>query len=85
MTEMTPPTTPTQRPRSSAGRACTIIAFVLAVVAIFFIPLLFGLAAVILGVVAAAALGDKPLGWYAAGAGVVGAVLGIVLALVLLK
>ena len=62
----------------TAARVCTILAFVFAVVAVFFIPILFGLAAVVLGVVGAV-LGDKPLGWYAAGAGVLGGVIGVVL------
>ncbi|MEU2612077.1 hypothetical protein ABZ570_10915 [Micromonospora sp. NPDC007271] len=68
----------TARPRSSAARVCTIIAFVFAVIAIFFLPPLFGLVGLILGIVGGV-LGDKPLGWYAAAASVAGAVLGIII------
>ncbi|GIF53762.1 hypothetical protein DFJ67_1788 [Asanoa ferruginea] len=74
---MSYPTSPA-RPRSSAARICTIIAFVFAVGAVLLFPLPFGLLGLILGIVAAM-LGDKPLGWYAAGASVVGAVLGIII------
>jgi hypothetical protein len=69
---------PPARPRSGAARVCTILAFVFAVVAVLFIPLLFGLVALILGVIGAR-LGDKPLGWYAAGAGVAGGIIGTIL------
>jgi hypothetical protein len=77
MTEYSTPA----RPATSA-RVCTILGFVLAVVAILFLPPLFGLAALVLGVIGGA-LGDRPVGWYAAGAGVLGAVIGMVLAYVL--
>ena len=74
-----PTVTPgTARPRSGAARVCTILAFVFAVVAILFIPILFGLLAVILGVIGAV-LGDKPLGWYAAVASVVAAIISLVI------
>ncbi|WBB70343.1 hypothetical protein [Micromonospora sp. WMMD812] len=69
----------TARPRSSAARVCTILGFVFAVIAIFIAPPLFGILGVVLGIVGAV-LGDKPLGWYAAAASVVGAILGLVLA-----
>ncbi|HEV7711338.1 MAG TPA: hypothetical protein VGP16_24325 [Asanoa sp.] len=75
---MSYPTSPA-RPRSSAARICTIIAFVFAVLAVLLSPLIFGLLGLILGIVAAV-LGDKPLGWYAAGASVAGAVLGVIIA-----
>jgi hypothetical protein len=68
----------TARPRSGPARVCTILAFIFAVVAIFFVPPLFGLVGLVLGIVGAV-LGDKPLGWYAAAASVVGAVLGVVI------
>ncbi|MEU5561765.1 hypothetical protein [Micromonospora musae] len=68
----------TARPHSSAARVCTILGFVFAVIALFLVPLVFGLVGVILGVVGAV-LGDKPLGWYAAAASVVGALLGMLL------
>ncbi|HTF08106.1 MAG TPA: hypothetical protein VK659_08045 [Asanoa sp.] len=74
---MSYPTSPA-RPRSSAARICTIIAFVFAVLAVLLSPLIFGLLGLILGIVAAV-LGDKPLGWYAAGASVAGAVLGVII------
>lgn len=70
---------PTGRRPNSGARICTIIAFVFAAIAVLFVPVLAGLIAVVLGVVGGA-LGDRPLGWYAAAAGVGGAVLGIVLA-----
>ncbi|GAA4562231.1 hypothetical protein GCM10023176_02820 [Micromonospora coerulea] len=69
----------TARPRSSAARVCTILGFVFAVIAVFFLPPFFGLAGLILGIVGAV-LGDKPLGWYAAAASVVGAILGLIIA-----
>jgi hypothetical protein len=64
---------------ATAARICTILGFVFAVVAILFLPPLFGLAGVVLGAIGGA-LGDRPLGWYAAGAAVIGAVTGMVLA-----
>jgi len=48
-------------------------------VAVLFLPPVFGLAAVVLGTLGGA-LGDRPLGWYAAALGVVGAVIGLVIA-----
>jgi uncharacterized membrane protein HdeD (DUF308 family) len=75
--------TPAHHPVTGA-RVCTILAFVLAVVAILFLPLLFGLAALVLGLVAGA-LGDRPLGWYAAASGVLGALIGILLAYALVR
>ncbi|MEV0713796.1 hypothetical protein [Asanoa sp. NPDC050611] len=74
---MSYPTSPA-RPRSSAARVCTIVAFVFAVLAVLIWPAVFGLLGLILGI-AGAMLGDKPLGWYAAGASVVGFLLGLVL------
>ncbi len=68
----------TARPRSSAARVCTILGFVFAVIAILFLPPLFGLAGIALGVVGAV-LGDKPLGWYAAGASLAGMILGMII------
>jgi len=52
---------------------------VFAVLAVLLSPLIFGLLGLILGIVGAV-LGDKPLGWYAAGASVAGAVLGVIIA-----
>ncbi|MBC9005608.1 hypothetical protein [Micromonospora aurantiaca (nom. illeg.)] len=73
----------TARPRSSAARICTIIAFVFAAIAIFILPPLFGLVGLVLGIVGAV-LGDKPLGWYAATASVAGAVIGMIISYVVL-
>ena len=79
---MTEYSTPARRATTGA-RVCTILGFVFAVVAILFLPPLFGLAGLVLGVVGGA-LGDRPTGWYAAGASVAGAVIGMVLAYALL-
>jgi hypothetical protein len=68
---------------SSGARICTVLAFVFAVVAILFLPILFGPAAIILGVIGGS-MGDRPLGWYAAGAGAFGMILGFVLAAALI-
>ena len=73
-----PATTPAPARAGRGARICTIVAFAFAVIAVFFIPILFGLLAIILGVIAATQ-GDKPLGWYAAGAGAAGAVIGMIL------
>jgi hypothetical protein len=68
------------RSRVSGARICTILGFVFAVLAILPLsPLIFGIAGVILGIVGAV-LGDKPLGWYAAAAAVVGTIIGTVIA-----
>ena len=74
MTEYSTPARPAR-----AARVCTILGFVFAVVAILFLPPLIGLAGLVLGIVGGA-LGDRPLGWYAAAASVAGAVIGMVLA-----
>ncbi|MEV6372164.1 hypothetical protein FXF53_07055 [Micromonospora sp. WP24] len=74
----------TARPRSSAARVCTILGFVFAVLALFLSPLIFGVLGVILGIVGAV-LGDKPLGWYAAAASVLGAIIGFVIAAAILN
>jgi hypothetical protein len=64
---------------ASGARVCTILAFVCGVVAVLLYPAVFGLAGVVLGGTGGA-LGDRPLGWYAAASGVIGAVVGLVLA-----
>ncbi|MET7749535.1 hypothetical protein [Micromonospora sp. NPDC005367] len=74
----------TARPRSSAARVCTILGFVFAVLALFLSPLIFGVIGVILGIVGAV-LGDKPLGWYAAAASVIGAILGFIIAMAIIN
>ncbi len=68
----------------SAARVCTILGFVFAAVAILFFPPLFGLAGLVLGIIGGA-MGDRPLGWYAAAAGVAGGALGMVLAAMLVN
>ncbi|GIJ44332.1 hypothetical protein Val02_12180 [Virgisporangium aliadipatigenens] len=85
MTQLTTPetTTPTRR-GVSAARVCSIVGFVFAAIAVLFFPIVFGLVAVILGVVAGA-LGDRPMGWYAAAAGVAGGVIGVLLTAALLN
>jgi uncharacterized membrane protein HdeD (DUF308 family) len=84
MADMSTPTRARTRPHSSAARVCTIIAFVFAALAVIFFPPVFGVAALVLGIVGGA-LGDRPLGWYAAAAGVLGGVIGIVLAAVVMN
>ncbi|MBL7255358.1 hypothetical protein [Paractinoplanes lichenicola] len=68
----------------TGARVCTIIAFVFAALAVLFLPPVMGLVAIVLGLVGGY-LGDRPLGWYAAAAGAVGAVLGMVLGAILLN
>jgi hypothetical protein len=62
----------------TAARVCTIIAFVLAVVALFVFPVIFGPIAIVLGIVAYVK-GDRPLGMWAIVAGVVGLAVGMLL------
>ena len=73
-----PATDPGPGPRRRGARYCTIAAFACAVIALFFLPIVFALIAVVLGVVGATQ-GDKPLGWYAAAAGVGGGIIGMIL------
>ncbi|MCG5465940.1 hypothetical protein AB0K35_17110 [Micromonospora sp. NPDC053740] len=68
----------TARPRSNAARILTIVGFVFAVLALLLNPVIFGVLGVIAGVVGAV-LGDKPLGWYAAAASVVAAIISLVI------
>jgi hypothetical protein len=72
------------RPRTNAARICTILGFVFAVLALLVSPLIFGVLGLVLGIVGAV-LGDKPLGWYAAAASVLGAVIGMVIAAAILN
>ncbi|GAB7042124.1 MULTISPECIES: hypothetical protein [Catenuloplanes] len=72
-----------RRSNVSTARILTIIAFVCAALALFISPLIFGLAAIVLGAVGAS-MGDKPLGWYAAAAGAVALLLGYLLAMAVL-
>jgi hypothetical protein len=74
-----PVATPVAAPAAGrVARYCTIAAFACAVIALVLLPPIFALLAVVLGVVAATQ-GDKPLGWYAVGAGVAGGVIGMIL------
>ncbi|MCO1596009.1 hypothetical protein M8C17_12640 [Micromonospora sp. RHAY321] len=68
----------TARPRGNAARILTIVGFVFAVLALLLNPIIFGVLGVIAGIVGAV-LGDKPLGWYAAAASVVAAVISLVI------
>ncbi|MET8083237.1 hypothetical protein [Micromonospora sp. NPDC005197] len=68
----------TARPRNNAARILTIVGFVFAVLALLLNPIIFGVLGVIAGVVGAV-LGDKPLGWYAAAASVVAAIISLVI------
>jgi hypothetical protein len=63
----------------TGARVCTILGFVCAVVAVLLQPPVLGLAGVVLGGTGGA-LGDRPLGWYAAVSAVIGTVIGLVLA-----
>jgi hypothetical protein len=67
LTAMAFPNSPRARTRPSTARILTIAAFVCAVIALLVAPLIFAILGIILGVVGAY-LGDRPLGWYAAGA-----------------
>ncbi|WP_433429190.1 hypothetical protein [Nonomuraea sp. CA-141351] len=71
-----PPPPPPQKPQPS-NQILSIIGFVCAAVAVLFIPILFGLAGIVLGIVGHTR--GEPLGKWAAVAGGVGMVLGIVL------
>ncbi|MET8232345.1 MULTISPECIES: hypothetical protein [unclassified Micromonospora] len=68
----------TARPRSNAARILTIVGFVFAVLALLLNPIIFGVLGVIAGIVGAV-LGDKPLGWYAAAASVLAAIISLVI------
>lgn len=68
---------------SSAARTMSILGFVFGAVAILFIPILFGPAAIVLGIVAKTK-GD-PLGLWAAIVGAVGLVVGWVLGALVLQ
>lgn len=70
-------TTPAQGTTANDGRIFTILAFVFGVVAILFIPVLFGIAAIVLAVIGMRK-GD-PLARWALGVAIVGTVLGFAL------
>ncbi|MEU7756627.1 hypothetical protein AB0B57_22705 [Micromonospora sp. NPDC049101] len=74
----------TARPRANAARILTIVGFVFAVLALLISPIIFGVLGIVAGIVGAV-LGDKPLGWYAAAASVVGAIIGTIIAAALLN
>jgi hypothetical protein len=60
------------------GRTLTIVGAVLAVVGIFFLPIVFGPVGAILGFVAQSK-GDKPAGMYVGIAGIAATIIGMVL------
>lgn len=68
---------PPPKERHGTARTLSIVGFVLAGIAVLFAPLLFGLAAIVLGVIAHTK-GD-PLGRWVVAAGVAGALLGMLL------
>jgi Na+/phosphate symporter len=68
---------PPPRARTGSARTLTIVGFVLAGIAVLFAPPVFGLAAVVLGIIAHTK-GD-PLGKWAIVAGIAGAIVGMVL------
>ncbi|MCE7002935.1 hypothetical protein LWC34_08845 [Kibdelosporangium philippinense] len=69
----------TARPQPVTGaRVCSIISFVLSAIAILFLPIVFGLAAIVLTVVGFA-MGDKVLGKWAIPVAVVATALGFFL------
>lgn len=68
---------------SSAARICAIVGFVCAAISLLFIPIVFGPAAIILGIIATVK-GDR-LGKWTIIAGVVGFVGGIALAAAILN
>ncbi|MEU0550334.1 hypothetical protein [Micromonospora sp. NPDC005979] len=74
----------TARPRSNAARILTIVGFVFAVLALLLNPIIFGVLGIIAGIVGAV-LGDKPLGWYAAAASGVAAIIGLVVVAALIN
>jgi hypothetical protein len=74
---------PPPRARTGSARTLTIVGFVLAAIAVLLAPPLFGLAAVVLGIIAHTK-GD-PLGKWAIAAGIAGAIVGMLLVAVLLN
>ncbi|HEX2130235.1 MAG TPA: hypothetical protein VHH15_01650 [Actinophytocola sp.] len=62
----------------TTGRVCVIISFVLAAIAVLFLPIVFGPAAIVLAIVGYA-LGDKRVGSWAIGIAVVATILGFLL------
>ncbi|WP_037270458.1 hypothetical protein [Kibdelosporangium aridum] len=62
----------------TGARVCAIISFVLSAIAILFLPIVFGLAAIALAIVAYAT-GDKVLGKWAIPVSVMATILGFVL------
>jgi hypothetical protein len=67
----------------TAARVCSIVAFVLAAIAVLFFPIIFGPGAIILGVIGYTT-GDRVLGKWAIVAGVAGTILGFLLAYLVL-
>ncbi len=71
------PTVAQQESGTTGARVCSILALVFGAVAVLFFPIIFGPAAIILGIIGAAK-GDK-LGIWGIVAGVVGMIAGIAL------
>lgn len=69
---------PTSRRPATGARVCTILAIVFGVIAILFLPILFGIAGIILAIVGFS-LGDRSLGRWAIPVAVVGTALGFFL------
>jgi hypothetical protein len=82
-TDPSPTDYPPPRPARTPGRTLSVVAFVLAGFAVLLAPPLLGLAAIILGIIAHGR-GD-PLGRWAAVAGLVGAIVGTLIAVALLS
>ncbi|GAA3240350.1 hypothetical protein [Nonomuraea helvata] len=77
-----PPPPPPQR-QAPSSQVLSIIGFVCAVVAVLFIPILFGLAGIVLGIVGHTR--GEPLGKWAAVAAGVGMIIGIALGAILVS
>jgi 4-hydroxybenzoate polyprenyltransferase len=65
-------------PAKTGARVCSILGIVFGVVAVLFMPIIFGLAGIVLSIVGYS-MGDKQLGKWAIVISVLGTVLGFVL------
>jgi hypothetical protein len=68
----------TTTPTRTGARVCSILGIVFGVIAVLFLPIIFGLAGIILSIIGYAT-GDRALGKWAIVVSVVGTVLGFVL------
>jgi hypothetical protein len=68
----------TSTPTRTGARVCSILGIVFGAIAVFFFPIIFGLAGIVLGIVGYS-MGDRALGKWAIAIAVVGTVLGFVL------